>query len=69
MGPPLQEMSDGSHAVIVFFDGVEKTFKELATGTDEFTTWYRGQVPDIGGPDLTSDDLPSSEIAFEWSAS
>lgn len=66
----IQQMSDGGHAIIVFFDGdVEKTFTELATGTDEFTTWYRAQVLSIGGPDLTSDDLPASEIAFEWSAS
>lgn len=66
----IQQMPDGSHAMIVFFDGdVEKTFTELATGTDEFTTWYRAQVLDIGGPDLTSDDQPASEIAFEWSAS
>jgi hypothetical protein len=66
----LQEMPDGSHAIVVYFDGdVDKTFTELATGTDEFTTWYRAQVLGIGGPDLTSDDQPPSEVILDWSAS
>ena len=65
----LQEMPDGSRAIMVFFDGdIDKTFTELATADDEFTSWYRAQVLDIGGPDLTSDDQPASEVVFEWSA-
>ena len=66
----IQEMPDGSHVIVVFFDGdVDKTFAELATGTDEFTNWYRAAVLDIGGPDLTGDDQPASEVIFDWSAS
>lgn len=66
----IQEMPDGGHAILVLFEGdVDSTFTELATGTDEFTTWYRTQVLDIGGPDLTRDDQPASEVIFEWSAS
>ena len=66
----IQEMPDGGHAIIVFFDGdIERTFTELATGTDEFTVWYRVQVLAIGGPDLTGDDQPASEVILEWSAS
>ncbi len=65
----IQEMPDGGHAILVFFDGdIDKTFTELATADDEFSTWYRTQVLDIGGPDLTSDDQPASEVIFEWSA-
>jgi hypothetical protein len=66
----LQETPGGGHAILVFFDGdVDTTFAELATGDDEFTTWYRAQVLEIGGPDLIRDDQPASEVIFEWSAS
>lgn len=66
----IQEMPEGGHAILVFFDGdIDTTFTELATGTDDFTTWYRAQVLDLGGPDLTRDDQPTSELIFEWSAS
>jgi hypothetical protein len=66
----IQEMPDGSHTILVLFDGdVDKTFAELATGTDEFTTWYRAAVLNIGGADLTGDNQPASEVIFEWSAS
>lgn len=65
----IQEMPDGGHAILVLFDGdVDKTFSQLATGTDEFTSWYRAAVLDIGGPDLAGDDQPASEVIFEWSA-
>ena len=66
----IQELPDGGHGILVLFDGdVDKTFTELATGTDELTTWYRAAVRDIGGPDLTGDDQPATEVIFEWSAS
>lgn len=65
----IQEMPEGGHAILVFFDGdIDKAFTELATAEDDFTTWYRAQVLDIGGPDLTSDDQPASEVVFEWTA-
>ena len=66
----IQEMPDGGHAILVLFDGdVEKAYSELATADDDFTTWYRAQVLDLGGPDLTADDQPASEVIFEWNAS
>lgn len=66
----IQDMPDGSHAILVLFDGdVDKTFTELANGSDEFTNWYRHQVLEIGGPDLTGEGQPASEVIFEWSAS
>ena len=66
----LQQLPDGGHAILVLFDGdVEKTYRELAAGDDEFTAWYRAQVVDLGGPDLTADDQPASEVIFEWNAS
>lgn len=66
----LQEMPDGGHAILVLFHGdVEKTYSELANADDDFTAWYRARVLELGGPDLTSDDEPASEVIFEWNAS
>jgi hypothetical protein len=66
----IQEMPGGGPAILVLFEGdVDKTYAELATGTDEFTTWYRTQVLDIGGPDFTRDHQPTFEVILEWSAS
>lgn len=48
--------------------GVDCTFTELGTGTDEFTTWHRRQVREIGGLDLATDEQPPSEVIFAWSA-
>lgn len=65
----IQEMPAGGHAILVFLDGdIDRTFTELATADDDFSAWYRAQVLAIGGPDLTRDDQPASEVVFEWSA-
>jgi hypothetical protein len=65
----LQQTPAGP-VILVFADGdIEKSFTELAVGTDEFTTWYRSQVLEICGLDLATDDQPPSEVVFEWSAS
>jgi hypothetical protein len=56
--------------ILVFADGdIEKSFTELATGTDDFTVWYRSQVLEIAGLDLAADDQPPAETIFTWSAS
>jgi len=66
----IQEMPDGGRVILVLFDGdVEKTYSELASADDDFTAWYRAQVLELGGPDLTTDDQPASEVIFEWNAS
>ncbi len=49
----LQETPMGS-LMLVWFEApdVEKAFTELATSSDEFTVWFRGQVKDLTGVDL-----------------
>ena len=40
--------------MVVWFEApdIEQSFTELATSTDEFTIWFRGQVKDVTGIDL-----------------
>ncbi len=42
--------------MLVWFESpdIEKTFTELATSSDEFTVWFRGQVEDVTGVDLSA---------------
>jgi hypothetical protein len=56
--------------VLVWFEGdVEKAFADLATDTDEFSTWFRAQVKDTTGVDLAApDDGPPPELLTDWSA-
>ena len=44
----LQETPMGSF-MLVWFEApdIEKTFTEIATSSDEFTIWFRGQVKDV----------------------
>jgi hypothetical protein len=51
----LQETPMGSF-MLVWFEApdIEKTFTHLATTNNEFTTWFRGQVKDLTGVDLSA---------------
>jgi hypothetical protein len=51
----LQETPMGSF-VLVWFEApdIEKVFTHLATTSDEFTTWFRGQVKNLTGVDLSA---------------
>jgi hypothetical protein len=51
----LQETPMGSF-MLVWFEGpdIQKTFTELATSSDEFTVWFRGQVKTVTGVDLSA---------------
>jgi hypothetical protein len=65
----LQQTPMGS-LVLVWFEGdVEKAFADLATDTDEFSTWFRAQVKDSTGVDFAApDDSPPPEVLTDWSA-
>ena len=49
----LQETPMGSF-MLVWFEApdIEQAFTNLATESNEFTTWFRGQVKDLTGVDL-----------------
>lgn len=51
----LQETPMGSF-MLVWFEApdIEAAFTDLATSVDEFTIWFRGQVMDLTGVDLSA---------------
>ena len=66
----LQETPAGTF-LLVWFDAVDiqKGLEGLATGDDEFTDWFRTQIHEITGVDLTDPDgAPSVETLLDWSA-
>lgn len=66
----LQETPMGSF-MLVWFEApdVEKAFTELATSSDEFTIWFRGQVKDVTGVDLGAPpEGPLPDLLVDWTA-
>jgi hypothetical protein len=56
--------------MLVWFesDDIEGAFTDLATAQDEFTVWFRAQVLDTTGVDLSAPDgSPPPEVVLEWS--
>lgn len=57
--------------MLVWFeaDDVEHVFKTLAASTDPFDVWFREQVLDVNGVDLSAPiEGPPPEIVGEWRA-
>jgi len=52
----------------VWFEGnVADGFVDIATAQDEFTVWFREQIANITGVDLSvPDDSPFPEVIFDW---
>ncbi len=66
----LQETPMGSF-MLVWFEApdIEKTFTELATSSDEFTIWFRGQVKDLTGVDLGAPpESPPPDVLVDWTS-
>jgi len=66
----LQETPMGSF-MLVWFEApdIEKTFTELATSDDEFTIWFRGQVKDVTGFDLSAPpEGPPPDLLVDWNS-
>jgi hypothetical protein len=65
----IQPTPMGSFMLVWFEGDVEKTFADLAGNQSEFATWFRAQVEDITGVDLTvPPEGPPPEIVVDWSA-
>jgi hypothetical protein len=48
---------------------IEKTFTDLATSGDEFSTWFLGQVKDLTGVDLGAPpESPPPDVLVDWTA-
>ncbi len=65
----LQEMPEGS-LVLVYLEAedVAHAFHELAISDTPFDRWYRDQVLNIYGVDLTTASGPSTELLAAWEA-
>jgi hypothetical protein len=65
----LQETPMGSLMVVYFEGDVEKAFTDLATDDSEYMTWFRAQVLDICGVDLTAPpEGPPPAVLIDWRA-
>jgi hypothetical protein len=66
----LQQTPAGTFLLVWFDAGdVQRGLEDLATGDDEFTKWFRAQIRDITGVDLTDPDgAPPIETLLDWSA-
>ena len=67
---PLQETPMGSF-MLVWFEApdIEKTFTNLATASNEFTTWFRDQVKDLTGVDLGAPpEGPPPDVLVDFTA-
>ena len=55
--------------VLVWFEGdIESAFGNMATNDDEAYNWFRQQVLEITGVDMTApDDGPPPEVLVDWS--
>ena len=65
----LQETPMGSFILVWFEGNIEKAFLDLATDDSEFMQWFRGQVLDVTGVDLSSPPAgPPPELLLDWQA-
>ena len=66
----LQETPMGSF-MLVWFEApdIENAFTELATSGDEFTIWFRGQVKDVTGVDMSAPpESAPPDVLVDWSS-
>ncbi len=64
----LQETPVGAFILVWFEGNPELAFGDLATSTDEFMVWFRGQVKEITGVDLSQPAPGGPELLLDWSA-
>lgn len=66
----LQQTPEGDIAIVYLeVEDPERAFQELGASSDPYDVWFRQQVLEIHGLDLTQPpDGPLPELAFEWQA-
>ncbi len=64
----IQELPDGSALMLVWFDAADpdKAFAELAKDSSELAVWFREQVREINGIDLTQPPEGGLENVLDW---
>ena len=64
----LQETPAGAFMLVWFEGDVEKAFAHLATATDDFTVWFRGQIKVVTGMDMSEPAEGGPELLLDWGA-
>lgn len=65
----LQQTPMGSFMLIWFDGDVQKAFTWLATDNSDFAVWFRAQVLDVTGVDMTSPpEGPPPAVLIDWPA-
>ena len=65
----MQETPMGSFMLVWFEGDVEKAFHDLATNDSDFVTWFRSQVLDVTGVDVSAPpDGPPPAVLVDWHA-
>ena len=64
----LQETPAGDFMLVWFEGDVEKAFGDLATANDDFTVWFREQIKDVTGLDMSEPAEGGPELLVDWSA-
>lgn len=67
----LQQTPEGEIAIVYLeVEDLERAFQGLGASADPYDVWFRQQVLDIHGLDLTQPpEGPPPELAFEWQVS
>ena len=64
----LQETPGGTFLLVWFDADLEAAFADLATAQDDFTVWFRGQIKDMTGVDMTEPPEDTPDLLLDWSA-
>ena len=64
----IQETPAGAFMLVWFEGDVEQAFGHLATASDTFTVWFRAQIKEVTGLDMSEPAEGGPELVLDWSA-
>ncbi len=64
----VQETPAGAFMLVWFEGNVEKAFDDLATATDDFTVWFRAQIKNVTGLDMSEPAEGGPDLLLDWTA-
>ncbi len=62
----LQETPAGAFMLVWFEGDIEKAFEDLATSVDPFTVWFREQIKNVTGVDMSEPAEGGPELLIDW---
>lgn len=64
----MQETPGGAFMLVWFEGNVDESFTHLATATDAFTVWFREQIKNVTGIDMSEPAEGGPELLVDWTA-